>query len=89
MPRLLICNTHKTVDVLPDYDTEHDMEGRNDHALRDAIEAHKNRTTHDMDKHKALIMRVSPEEWELLDENRLKQAVLDDSLESLGFHQQG
>lgn len=82
MPRILVCNTHKTVDILPDYDTERDMEGKNDHALIDAIEAHKNRTTHDMDKHKAVLMRITPEEFELIDPEKMKQAILDDSLES-------
>jgi hypothetical protein len=82
MPRLLVCNTHKTVDILPDYDTASDMEGKHDHALRESIDRHLDKYGSDPGAHKSLIMRIVPEEFELLDPERIKQAVMDDSLET-------
>ncbi len=81
MPRLLICNTHKTVDVLPDYNTEADMEGKYDYKLREAIDRHLDKYGADPGRHASLIMRIEEDEFALLDPDRLKQALMDDSLE--------
>ena len=82
MPRLLICNTHTTVDFMNDYDTERDMEGRFDFDLKEAIDRHLGKYGSDPGRHKSLIMRIAPEEWELIDQTKLQQAVHDDSLEA-------
>ena len=81
MPRLLICNTHKTVDVMNDYDTERDMEGRFDFDLKESIDRHLGRYGSDPGQHKSLIYRITPDEWKLIDVKRLQQAVFDNSLE--------
>lgn len=82
MPRILVCKTHKTVDVLPDYDTASDMEGRNDWHLQDAIKAHFDQYGADPNRHASLIMRVDEDEWDIIKPDKLKQAIMDDSLES-------
>jgi hypothetical protein len=78
---MLICRTHKTVDILPDYNTEQDMEGEHDFHLRDAIERHLGKFGADPGKHASLIMRISEDEFALLKPEKLKQAIMDDSLE--------
>lgn len=82
MARLLICNTCKTVDTLPDYASENDPEAKHDHHLREAISTHLNKFGGGPDMHKSLLMSISDEELALIDESRLKQAVHDGRLES-------
>lgn len=81
MARLLICNTHKTVDILPDYDTASDMEGRHDYHLQDMIQHHFDKYGADPGRHASLIMRIEDDELDLLDPSKLKQAIHDGSLE--------
>ncbi len=81
MPRLLICNTHKTVDVVNDYNTAADMEGKYDEDLKEAINRHLGKYGSDPGKHNSLLMRIEPEEWDLLDKQDLEKAVFDGKLE--------
>jgi len=82
LARMLICRTHNTVDVLPDYDTEQDMAGEHDFHLQERIRQHLDKYGSDPNRHASLIMRIEDDELALLDASKLKQAILDDSLES-------
>lgn len=81
MARLLICNTCKTVDTLPDYASENDPEAKHDHHLRDAIDLHMRKFGGPVERHKANLFSVADEELELIDSSRLEQAVHDNRLE--------
>jgi hypothetical protein len=81
MARLLVCNTHKTVDRLPDYDTAMDMEGTHDRHLQDAIAAHFQQYGPDPGRHASLIIRIEDEELDLIDPRGLKDAIHDGTLE--------
>lgn len=81
MARLLICNTCKTVDTLPDYASENDPEAKHDHHLRDAIDLHMRKFGGPVERHKANLFSISDEELELIDSSRLEQAVHDNRLE--------
>ena len=81
MPRLLVCGTHKTVDVVNDYDTANDMEAKYDFNLKEAIDRHLGKYGSDPGKHASMLLRVTPEEWELLDKQDLEQALFDNRLE--------
>lgn len=81
MARILVCNTHKTCDTLPDYDTANDMEGRYDFHLKDAIDAHFRVYGDDPGRHASLIIRIEDDELELIDPRKLRDAIMDDSLE--------
>ena len=81
MARLLVCNTHKTVVNLPDYNTESDMEGKYDYALQDAIKVHLGKYGSDPRRHASLILRIEDDELNLIDPDRLKEAIMDDRLE--------
>jgi len=82
MARLLICNTCKTVDKLPNYATENDPEAKHDHHLRDAIDLHMRKFGGPPDRHKANLFSIDDAELELIDETRLQQAVHDGRLEA-------
>lgn len=81
MARLLICNTCKTVDKLPDYASENDPEAKHDHHLRDAIDLHMRKFGGPAERHKANLFGISDDELSLIDESRLQQAVHDGRLE--------
>ena len=81
MPRMLVCYAHKTVDILPDYDTANDMEGKYDYALQEKIKDHFAKYGDDPARHPSKIMRIEEDEFELLDPRKLQQAALDGSLE--------
>jgi len=81
MSRLLVCNTCKTVDKLPDYATENDPEAKHDHHLRDAIDLHFRKFGGPPERHKANLFMIADDELELIDESRLQQAVHDGRLE--------
>ena len=81
MPRLLCCNTCKTVDILPDYASENDPEAHYDHTLKDKVEEHLRRYGGGPDNHKANLFQISEAELDLIDPNRLKQAIHDGRLE--------
>jgi len=82
MPRLLICNTCKTVDTLPDYASENDPEAKYDHRLKDACDTHINKFGGPIDRHKALLYVISEDELALIDQSQLEQAVHDNRLEA-------
>ena len=82
MARLLVCRTHKTVDILPDYNTAQDMEGTHDYALQDRIRQHLDKYGSNPDTHGSIILSLTDAEMELLDPAKLKQALMDDSLET-------
>lgn len=82
MARLLICNTCKTVDKLPDYATENDPEAKYDYTLKDAIDRHMNKFGGPVERHKALMYGISDDELALIDSSALEQAVHDNRLES-------
>lgn len=81
MPRLLVCGSHKTVDVINDYDTANDMEAKYDYDLREAIDRHLGKYGSDPGKHNSMLLRITPEEWELLDKQDLEKAIFDNRLE--------
>lgn len=82
MPRLLACRNHRTVEVLPDYNSESDREGKYDHHLKEAVERHLDKYGSDPDKHQALLLRLDEDEFGLLgDDERLRQAIFDNKLE--------
>lgn len=82
MARMLVCKNHKTVDVLPDYNTADDMEGKYDHHLQDAIRVHLGKYGSDPGMHESLMIRVDDDEMALIDKDRMKEALFDDRLES-------
>jgi hypothetical protein len=82
MARMLVCRTHKTVDTLPDYNTAEDMEGKYDYELQDAIRRHLDKYGSDPNRHASLMLRVEDDELALLDPERMKQAIFDDTLEA-------
>lgn len=81
MARLLVCNSHKTVDRLPDYDTANDMEGRYDRHLQDAIAGHFQKYGDDPGRHASLIIRIEDDELDLIDPRELQKAIHDGTLE--------
>ena len=81
MARLLICNTCKTVDKLPDYASENDPEAKYDFSLRDAIDRHMNKFGGPVERHKANLFSISDDELALIDESQWEQAVHDNRLE--------
>ena len=81
MARLLTCNTCKTVDMLPNYNTEADPEAKYDHTLRDAIDKHMQKFGGPVERHKAQLFGISDEELDLIDKSRLEQAIHDGRLE--------
>lgn len=81
MPRFLVCKNHRTVDTLPDYDTANDVEGQHDYHLRDAINRHLSHYGGDPGQHNSYLMRITEDEYDLIDPSKLKQAALDGSLE--------
>lgn len=82
MARLLVCNTCKTVDTLPDYASENDPEAKHDHHLRDAIDVHMRKFGGPPDRHKANLFTIADDELALIDSSRLQQAVHDGRLEA-------
>jgi len=82
MARLLICNTCKTVDTLPNYAAENDPEAKHDHSLRDAIDKHIRQYGGPMERHKANLFSIADDELDLIDKSRLEQAVHDNRLEN-------
>ena len=82
MPRLLICNTCKTVDTLGDYASENDPEAKHDHQLINACDTHIQRYGGPIDRHKAALYLISEQELDLIDKSRLEQAVHDNRLEA-------
>lgn len=82
MARLLICNTCKTVDKLPDYASENDPEAKYDHTLRDAIDRHMQKFGGPVERHKAHLYSISDDELDLIDSSALEQAVHDGRLEN-------
>lgn len=81
MARLLVCNTCKTVDTLPDYAFENDPEAKFDFTLRDAIDKHMQKFGGPVERHKANMFNISDEELDLIDSSRLEQAIHDNRLE--------
>lgn len=82
MARLLICNTCKTVDKLPDYASENDPQAKYDYRLKEAIDRHMGKFGGPVERHKANLFNISDEELALIDESKLEQAVHDNRLES-------
>jgi hypothetical protein len=86
MPRILVCYAHKTIDILPDYNTAADMAGENDWHLRDAIKGHTDKYGAENPpgqkaRHPSKIFRITEDEWDLIDPEQLKNAMLNDELE--------
>lgn len=85
MPRLLLCHAHKTVDVMPDYDTAMDMEGRNDIYLLEAIEDHCRQygpeNPSGPPRHPSQIFRITQDEFDLLNLQDMREAMFNDELE--------
>lgn len=81
MARLLICNSCKTVDKLPDYDQSNDPEARHDYRLKDACDLHNRKFGGPPERHRALLVGIADEELSLIDESRLTEAVHDGRLE--------
>jgi len=81
MARLLICNTCKTVDKLPDYASENDPDAKYDHHLQDAVDLHLRKFGGGAERHKSLLYSIDDEELALIDEEHLKKAVHDGRLE--------
>lgn len=81
MARMLICNTCKTVDLLPDYASENDPEAKYDFSLKDAIDKHMNKFGGPVERHKANLFSIADDELALIDKSRLEQAVHDGRLE--------
>lgn len=82
MARILVCYPHRYVRTLPDYDTERDMAGEHDHALKEAIRQHYDKTTHDDHAHKARLFRIEDDELALFEGKALEDAMLENRLDS-------
>ena len=81
MARLLICNKCKTVDRLPDYNREADLEAKYDYALQDAVDLHLRKYGSDPNRHPSILADIPDRELDLIDPEQLQKAVHDDELE--------
>jgi hypothetical protein len=81
MTRLLICNTHKTVDPLNNYVTDTDPDGKYDHDLKDAIDRHLDQYGSDPGMHDSQLAWIDDKEYQLLDPKRLEEAFHNGELE--------
>lgn len=67
---------------LPDYNSDADPEAKHDYTLLDAIDVHLRKFGSDPGKHPSLLVRIEDRELDLIDPEKLQQAIHDDELES-------
>lgn len=84
MPRMLVCKSCKTVDVMPLFESDvsdpHER-AKLDTNLTEAIERHLATFGGNPEQHPAVVIAVADDEYELVNAQKLRQAIFDDTLE--------